>query len=234
MCDPTVLAIGSTVAGIAGKAVDYFGQQSAAEEQKKAYEEWAAQQAANRRKAAALDEQNRQQADVARAQGLQDVSAESQKTAQQAEQDRLTSYLQGSQDSAASNQSGVTPTAISDTRLSGQQGGDATFQSDLTSKLGQASADAKKRVAALAAVGSYGGSFGGLDNTVSQAFQRSGQGIDIANDFRRGNMAVYGTEQAVNPLTYTYTKSPIADLSTEALKFGGQGLGKMLAGSVRV
>jgi len=234
MCDPTVIAIGSTVAGLAGKAVDYFGEQSAAADQKKAYDEWAAQQSANRRKAAALDEQNRQQADVARAQGLQDVSAESQKTAQSAEQDRLTSYLQGSQEAAASNMSDATPTAISDTRLSGQQGGDATFQSDLSSKLGQANVDAKKRVAALAAVGSYGGSFGGLDNTVSQAFQKSGQGIDLANDFRRGNMAVYGTEQAVNPLTYTYTKSPISGIADEALKFGTQGLGKMLAGSVRV
>jgi hypothetical protein len=234
MCDPTVLAIGSTVAGLAGKAVDYFGQQSAADEQKKAYEEWAAQQDANRKKAAALDEQNRQQADVARAQGLQDVSAESQKTAQQAEQDRLTSYLQGSQDSAASNQSDTTPTAISDTRLSGQQGGDATFQSDLTSKLGEASADAKKRIAALAAVGSYGGSYGGLDNTVAQAFQKSGEGIDLANDFRKGNLAVYNTEQAVNPLTYTYTKSPISGLADTALSVGSQGLGKMLANSVRV
>jgi hypothetical protein len=234
MCDPTVLAIGSTVAGLAGKAVDYFGQQSAADEQKKAYDDWAAQQAANRAKASALDEQNRQQADVARAQGLQDVSAESQKTAQQAEQDRLTSYLQGSQDSAASNQSDTTPTAISDTRLSGQQGGDATFQSDLTSKLGEASADAKKRIAALAAVGSYGGSYGGLDNTVAQAFQKSGEGIDLANDFRKGNLAVYNTEQAVNPLTYTYTKSPISGLADTALSVGSQGLGKMLANSVRV
>src|SRR4029077_7145790 len=138
----------STVAGLAGKAVDYFGEQSAAADQKKAYDEWAAQQAANRRKAAALDEQNRQQADAARAQALQDVSAETQKTAQSAEQDRLTNYLQGSQDSAASNASGATPTAISDPRLSGQQpqgGADDPFQTDLASKLGQASADSKKR-----------------------------------------------------------------------------------------
>ena len=233
MCDPTVLAIGSTVAGLAGSAAEYMGQQQAADEQQKAYDEWAAQQASNRRAAAAKDEANRQQADVARAKGLQDVSPEAQKTAQQAEQDRLTAYLQGNKDSAASNETTV-PTAVSDARLSGQSSGDSTFQSDLTSKLDQANANSKQRIAALAAVGSYGGSFGGLDNTVANAFQTAGQGIDLANDFRRGDMAVYGTQQAVNPITYTYTKSPIAGIANQALSFGTQGLGKMLAGATKV
>jgi hypothetical protein len=52
MCDPTVLAIGSTVAGLAGKAVDYFGEQSAAADQKKAYDDWSAQQRVWRRDSA--------------------------------------------------------------------------------------------------------------------------------------------------------------------------------------
>ena len=69
---------------------------------------------------------------------------------------------------------------------------------------------------------------------MSRAFQRSGQGIDLANEKRRGDLSVYGIQQAVDPLQYTYTKSPIADLSSEALKFGTQGLGKMLAGSVKM
>ena len=45
-------------------------------------------------------------------------------------------------------------------------------------------------------------------------------------------MAVYSTQQNVNPLTYTYTKSPLSSLSSLALQQGTQGLGKMLAGSV--
>ena len=150
------------------------------------------------------------------------MSATSQKTAQQAEQDRLTSYLQG-QTPASTETSPSPATAVSDARLSGQQGGAPgdPFQSDLSSKLGQASVDAKKRIAALAAVGSYGGSFGGLDNTVSQAFQKSGQGIDLANDFRKGDLAVYNTQQNVNPLTYLTPsrRSPLAD---QALSFGSQ------------
>ena len=83
-------------------------------------------------------------------------------------------------------------------------------------------------------MGSYGGSYGGLDNTVSSAFQKSGQGIDLANEKRKGDLSVYGIQQAVNPLQYTYTKSPIADISNMALSVGTQGLGKMLAGSVKV
>ena len=229
MCDPTVLAIGSTVAGLAGTAVSAVQQSNAAEEQKKAYDDWAAQQHANRVAAAQKDEQDRQQADAARTQGLQDVSADTQKTDQAAEADRLTQYLQGN--APASTTTPSPAVSVSD-QLSGATG-DKIFQDDLSSKLDQASADSKKRIAALATVGSYGGSFGGLDNTVSQAFTKSGQGIDEANDFRKGDMAVYGTQQAVNPLQYTFTPGPLPDISKQLVSFGSQGMGKLLAGGVK-
>lgn len=164
---------------------------------------------------------------------MQDVSATNQKTVQQQEQDRLTAYLQGDPNSPASNETAA-PTAVSDAALSGQQGGDETFRNDLTTKLNKASTDAKARIAALAAVGSYGGSSGGLDVSNANAFQRAGEGIDLGNEFRKGDLSVYQTQQAVNPLQYTYTKSPLADLSSTALQFGTQGLGKWLAGSVKV
>ena len=232
MCDPTVLAIGSTVAGLAGTAVSSIQQSQAADEQKKAYDEWAAQQHANRVAAAAKDEQDRKQADAARTQGLQDVSAQSQTADQSAEQARLNAYLNGQ--SPASTESSPSPvTAVSDARLSGSDMGDKIFQDDLSSKLDQAHADSRKRIAALATVGSYGGSFGGLDNTVSKAFSDAGQGIDRANDFRKGDMAVYNTQQSVNPLQYTYSPGPLPAASSAALQFGTQGLGKMLAGGVK-
>ena len=232
MCDPTVLAIGSTVAGLAGTAVSSIQQSNAADQQKKAYDDWAAQQHANRVAAEQKDEQDRQQAQTAQQQGLQDVNAKSQTADQTAEQARLNDYLQGK--SAASTESNPSPvTAVSDARLSGQQGGDQVFQSDLSSKLDQASADSKKRIAALATVGSYGGSFGGLDNSVSEAFAKSGGGIDEANDFRKGDMAVYGTQQNVNPLQYTFNPGPLPGASSAALQYGTQGVGKMLAGGVK-
>ncbi len=234
MCDPTVLTVASTVAGLAGTAADYIGQSDAASKQEQAYNEWAANQQRNRAAAAAKDEADRKMADTARAQGLQDVSAANQKTEQQQEQDRLTAYLQGDPNSAASNETGKAPTSVSDAMLSGQQGGDAAFQDDLAAKLSSTAADTKRRIAALATVGSYGGSYGGLDTSNAEAFQRAGEGIDLANDYRKGDMGVYGVQQAVDPLQYSYTKSPLSGLSSLALSVGGQGLGKMLAGAVKV
>ena len=231
MCDPTVLAIGSTVAGLAGSAVSSIQQSNAADQQNKAYNDWAAQQHANRVAAAQKDEQDRQIASTAQQQGLQDVSAKSQSADQTAEQSRLSSYLQGNQPASTETNA---PTAASDASLGGAVGSDdKVFANDLSTKLDKASADSKQRINALATVGSYGGSFGGLDNSVSQAFSKAGGGIDMANDFRKGDMAVYGTQQAVNPLQYTYDPGPLPALSSAALQYGTQGLGKMLAGGVK-
>jgi hypothetical protein len=238
MCDPTVLAVGSLVAGVAGTAADYVGQMGAQKDQEQAYNDWAATQRQNRAAASAKDEADRRMADAARVQGLQDVSADSQKATQANEQARLTSYLQGQQDQPADQATGATPVSVADTRLSGQQSGDATFQSDLAGKLSKASNEAKQRIAALATVGSYGGSSGGLDVSNALAFSKAGRGIDLGNEFRRGDLGVYGTQQAVNPLQYSYTKSPLAPLASNLMSFGAQGLGtklgSMMSNAVRV
>ena len=226
-----MLAIGSTVAGLAGSAASAIGQSQAADQQTKAYNDWAAQQHQNRVAAAQKDEQDRQIASTAQQQGLQDVSAASQKTDQASEQARLSSYLQGNQPASTETNA---PTAASDASLGGAVGSDdKVFANDLSTKLDKASADSKQRINALATVGSYGGSFGGLDNSVSQAFTKAGQGIDMANDFRKGDMSVYGVQQNVNPLQYTYNPGPLPALSSAALQYGTQGLGKMLAGGVK-
>ena len=236
ICDPTVLAIGSTVAGLAGTAANTMGQMSAAKRQEDAYNQWVAQQEKNRQAAAAKDEQDRQMADAARAQGLQDVSATNQTTEQQAEQARLTGYLQGNQPaSTTTNPNPLVPTSVADAALSGQkQDADSTFQSDLSAKLNKASSDAKQRIAALATVGSYGGSSGGLDVSNALNFAKAGQGIDLANEFRKGNLSVYGIQQAANPLQYQYNPSPLSPLSSTALSFGSQGLGQSLAKAMKV
>ena len=234
MCDPTVLAIGSTVAGLAGTAASGASASAAASQQKQAYDEWAANQSKLRAEQNAKQEQDRQIAEKAQTQGLQDVSAGNQKTEQQTEQDRLTAYLQG-QDQTATPQpsAGVLTPASDKTILSGQQGGDQTFQKDLATKLNAASADAKQRIAALATVSSYGPSSGGLDVKNALAFQKSGTGIDMANDFRRGDLSAYGVQRAVDPLQYQYTPSPLAGMSNQALQFGTQGLGNILGKAMK-
>ena len=122
---------------------------------------------------------DRQQADVARAQGLQDVSADSQKTAQAAEQDRLTSYLQGDPNSRRVQHD--RRRADRDQRRNACRASRAATRPSRAispSKLDQASADAKKRIAALAGVGSYGGS-------VRRARQHRVQGVP--DDRARGS-----------------------------------------------
>jgi hypothetical protein len=232
MCDPTVLAIASTVGGLAATAANYAGESAAASTQEDAYNQWANQQRQNRLKAQQQDEANRQKADAARLQGLQDVSPAAQSATQADEQARLTSYLQG-QGPASNSTENPTPVSIADTRLSGQDSGGDTFQSDLMSKLDAASKDSKARIAALATVGSYGGSSGGLDVHNARAFQNAGQGIDLANEFRKGDLSTLGVEQAVNPPQYTY-RSPFASLGPTLLSVGSQGLGQTLAQSLRV
>jgi hypothetical protein len=236
LCDPTVLAVGSLVAGVAGTAADYMGQADAARKQEQAYNEWAAQQHANRVAAAAKDEQDRQVANAARVQGLSDVSAANQKTEQATEQTRLTSYLSGQDQTAneAPSTSGQSPTSVADPRLSGANLADPSVKADLADKLGRAAQDSKNRIAALAAVSSYGGSSGGLDVSNANAFAKAGEGIDLGNEFRRGDLGVYQTQQAVNPVQWSYTKSPLSGLASTALSFGSQGLGKMLGGATRI
>lgn len=232
MCDPTVIAVASTVAGIAGTAANAFGAMSAANKQKEAYDQWAAQQHANRVAAAAKDEQDRQQADAARQQGLQQVGADAQKAQQATEQARLTQFLQGTGSQTTDPSTGTSaPISVTDASLSGQGAStDPTFKADLASKLNAAAAGAKQRIGALAAVSSYGGSQGGLDQFTSQALAKSGQGIDMANAFRKGDLGVLATQQAVNPEQITYQPSPLASISGDLLKFGANKLGNIFAG----
>ena len=111
---------------------------------------------------------------------------------------------------------------------------DKVSQDDLSAKLDKANAASKQRIAALATVGSFGGSFGGLDNSVSQAFTKAGQGIDEANDFPQGRHGGvrHRAERQPDPV-HLQSGSVVRIVQRPALQFGTQGLGKMLANSMR-
>jgi hypothetical protein len=207
MCDPTIMAIASMASGLA----DFAGQQSAQAKQKQSYDEWFAMQEKNRKDQNAKQEQSRQQAEAAQQAAVQGVSAGAQTAAQGAEANRLNDYLSNQTPLTATPASG-TPTAGTDTSiadkymLSSQRlSDDPTFHADLAGKLNAAAQEAKKRIAALATVSSYNGSSGGLDNYVADIFGKSGLTIDQMNERRRGDLAVYGTQQAVNPVQWSYT-----------------------------
>lgn len=204
MCDPTIMAVASMASGVA----DFMGQSGAQAKQKQAYDEWFAMQEKNRIEQNRKQEQSRQLAEAAQQQGLQGVSGTAQKAAQGAEQAKVTDYLEGRSPLTAD----ATPTAGDTTSiadkylLSGQNlNTDPTFRTDLASKLNAAAKEAKGRIAALATASSYGGSPGGLDNYVANRFQTAGMTIDEQNEKRRGDLAVYGVQQAVNPVQWSYT-----------------------------
>lgn len=223
-----MIAIASTVAGAAGSLISSAGAAAAANKQKQAYEQWAQEQHANRVAAQAKDEQDRQMAEAARQQGLQDVGADKQKSVQASEEERLKQYLSGSSSQPADQAAGATPaTSVTDRYLASSN--DPQFKADLASRIDKANAEAKQRTDALAAVSSYGGSSQGLDRYTADAFQRSGQGIDLANEFRRGDLGAYRTAQAVDPLQYTYTPGPGAEISSQLLQYGAKGIGTQLA-----
>jgi hypothetical protein len=202
MCDPTIMAVASMASGIA----DFAGQSSAQAKQKQSYDEWFAMQEKNRIEQNAKQEANRKMAEAAQQQGVTDVSATAQKAAQGAEATRLTGYLDERSPLTAATTPGDTTSIADKYLLSGQSlNSDPTFRTDLAAKLNAAAKEAKGRIAALATASSYGGSAGGLDNYVADSFAKSGMTIDKFNERRRGDLAVYGTQQAVNPVQWSYT-----------------------------
>jgi hypothetical protein len=225
LCDP--LTLGSLAIGAAGTAANSIGQAKAAKQQESAYNDWAVQQKTIRDAENARQEQMRQQAEVSRQQGVQAVSADQQKAAQATEAERLTKLTTGQGD-VKPTADPAAPVATADKgMLSGQQYGGDVFQSDLARKLADAAASAKQRIGALATVNSYGGSFGGAGtvNPINQA--ESGAGIDLANDMRKGSLAAYNTERAVDPQQITYS-NPLADVASGFLGAGMQGVGQAL------
>jgi hypothetical protein len=227
MCDPVSLSIASTVVGAAGTAANAFGQMGAQKKQKQEVDLWQAKQKQDRVAEQGRQENLRQQAEAAQQAGAQQVGGEGQTERQGKEEARLADYLLGqSEASTASPESGAPPVAAADaTLLSGQQGGDENFQTDLAKKVHESSKGAEQRIKALARVSSFGESFGGLgrDNPILQA--QAGQGIDLANEKRRGSLGAFEREKAVNPVQVTYTPSPLASIFSQALSFGSMGMG---------
>ena len=234
MCDPTVLAIGSTVAGLAGTAANYMGQQSAQKSQEAEYNKWAMDQSRNRALENVRQDEMRQQATGSVEQGLSALEAENAQKKIADEQTRLSQYLEGKDAEGKDLPSSTTaPISQADRALSGQaQASDPEFKGVLAQKLSDATKDSKARIAALAKVQAYGGSSRGFQQQGREALIETGRGVDTIANRRRGSLGAYSAEQAVNPRQMQYTKSPFADLASTALSIGAQGLGNAYGGSL--
>lgn len=190
MCLP-MAALGA-IAGLAGTAIQIGMQMSLARKNERAQQEWADYQRAARIREGMRQEENRAQADAARMEGLEQISGDKQIAAQQDEAQRLNEYL--TTDTTEGN--------VSDNLLSGQQRGSEVFNETLGSRLADAAAKAKERIAALANLTAFGGSQGGLPMMIQNAQQQSANSIDLFNNKRSGSLSAYGAEKAVNPVQY--------------------------------
>jgi hypothetical protein len=203
MCDPmSIIGIGLSI-GMA--AMQASAQQDMMDKQNAANDAWVAYQRRQSNAENIRQEDLRKNADAARQGAMSELTPEKQTKAQENEQDRLTKELTPEQLDALASGNEQT---VNDKLLSGQQNMAADVKGNISSQLASAAQEARKRIAALAAVQSYGGSQYGLTNRANAIFNASGQDIRLSGDERGGSLAAYGVEKAVEPLTYQMTPSP--------------------------
>jgi hypothetical protein len=230
LCDPVSLSIVSTVVGAAGGVFNAVGASRAQKKQKQEYDNWVAQQRQAREAENVRQEEQRKQAEAVQQATVAKIGAEGQTQAQADEEARLEKQL--TTDAGVDAQTQAAPTSVADASITNPQAAaDLANKGDLARKMNEATADVRQRINALARVSSYGGSFGGLQNTVAEQLGKSGSEIDRANEFRRGSLAAYGLEKSVDPVQVTYTPSPLADIFSSALSFGAQGIGNAAGAS---
>jgi hypothetical protein len=164
--------------------------------QNTANDQWLAYQTQARNLARQQEEEARGRAEAGRQEALAKVTPQAQAQTVTDESKRLNT-LYNDPGPAAHN-----PDNPSSMLLSGEHTGNQTFMDSLTSQVNQATQSARGRISALATAGAYGGSFGGLGNTVNEAFTRGGNVINEAGAERRGDLAAFGVAQAVPPLHY--------------------------------
>jgi hypothetical protein len=226
MCDPlsAIALAGSAVAA----GVNYMGQQDTLAAQQQANDEWAATQRAAAAKAAAADEANRQKATASLNTAKTALSAENQTAVQQGAATDLTSQMLAG--SPAASDSNIT--------LLGNTPADTSVSSDMASRVTNAAREAQGRIKALAGITSYGGGYQGMGSSASQALADSAEGINLANDFRKGDTQTLGITQAIQPVHYE-SGSNIAGTIANQLgniagsAFSNSAAGKNLAGSLK-
>jgi hypothetical protein len=223
MCDPVSLSIASTVVGIAGTAANAMGAMKAQKKQAQEVDIWQTKQKMFRQQEQQRQEEFRQQASAAQQQGVQDVSADAQKTRQQAEEERLNAAY--NDQSGITQETGSAPVSVADRTLTGQSGGDPEFTTDLAKKIAEATKGAKERIGKLAVVNSYNSSFGGLGTENPLLQQAAGSAIDRQNEFRRGSLGAFNVERAIDPVQITAQPNGLGDMFASALSMGAQGMG---------
>ena len=228
MCDPiSIIGLGFSI----GSAIaNQQAQQDMVNQQNDANAQWVAYQRRQSQEYAKRDEELRKNAAAARESSLSELDAKKQQAAQEGEQARLTTALTPEQ-TAAMARGDVSE--IDKTLLQGQAGTEAGVKSNIQMQIQQAAQDARKRIAALAAVQSYGGSQFGLTNRANAIFNAAGQDIRLASDQRQGQLAAYNVAKAVEPIKIVqHGSSSAGGIANAMAGVAGKGLGNAMASSM--
>ena len=206
-------------------------QQDMANQQQSANDQWVAYQRRQSQEFQARDEQLRKNAEAGREGALSELTAGKQAEAQTNEASRLRTELTPEQLAA---QATGDPNAIASAMFSGQKGGSQEMQSAIQGHIQEAAIAARKRIAALADVQSYGGSQFGLTNRANSILNASGQDIRLSGNERSGQLAAYNVAKAVEPIKITqYGGSSAGALSGTGAQIAGGGLGSAMASGMQ-
>lgn len=228
MCDPiSIIGLGLSI-GMA--AANYSAQEEMANQQQSANDSWVAYQRRQSQEFQKRDEDLRRNAEAARSSALGELTAGKQSKAQENEQARLTTALTPED---IANMAQGDPNAIASAMLSGQQHMAEDVRGGIHSRIQQAAAEARDRIAALAAVQSYGGSQYGLTNRANTILNTSGQDIRMAGNQRAGQLAAYNVAKAVEPIKIVqHGGQSLGALAGTGAQLAGGGLGNAMASSI--
>ena len=205
----------------AGGAMQYSAASAANRARENATKQWVQYQKQKQRAQSMKDEQNRKKAEAAQRDTATKLGNSGETV--NAETQRLTTDLN------AGNTMPDAPVAtVNDALLSGQ-GTNLGFKEYAAKQLNSAAKDARNKTAALAAMQAYTGSQFGFQNTSSQAIQQGNQLIDLYNNNRKGDLAVYGLAKGIQPLQVPDASSGIGgvlgQLGGAISGMGGEGGG---------
>ena len=228
MCDPVSMIGLALSVGMA--YANYAAQEDMANQQQAANDSWVDYQ---RRQAADFqrrDEALRKNAEAARSSSLEELSPDKQKKAQENEEARLKEDL--SSEDLANLEKGD-PNALASRMLSGQEGAGDYAKTNIQAQIQQAAIEARKRIQALAAVQSYGGSQFGLTNRANTILNASGQDIRLAGNERAGELAAYNVAKAVEPIKIVqHGGQSLGSMAGAGAQVAGTGLGNAMAASM--
>lgn len=189
MCDPISIALATTAA--AGGGIAAIDRNNQAQAQQREITKYRKYQLEKRRQERQRQDLLRDQGEAQRAAAVSQLAGPEQQDAQQQEAVRLEQELSGGPMAA--------DTPYSDKLLSGQGGASREVSDEIARRVKGAVDKARDQIKSQAVLGSYGGSRFGLARRNEDIFTQAGQGIDLANNFRRGSLGAWGVEQQVQP-----------------------------------